>query len=145
MKTTSLLFLFAVLCFTLASCATPVETSAAVAAVGTSAVGLIEALAPLLSPEQLAKLQTTAQSIDGTVHATQSAIGIIADSITAMKSAVGTQIATQAENLAKAANSIATLPSREEVYLVNTGTGAAAVGTSRVLSAVKHAKRKLTA
>jgi hypothetical protein len=138
--TTALLFLFAFLAFFLASCETTAATSAVVAAVGASAVGMIEAIAPLLTPEQLAKLQATAQSIDGTVQATQSAIGIIADSITAMKGTVGDQIAAQARAMAEAAHQVATLPTREEVLYTNAGTGLAALGASRGLSKIKHAK-----
>jgi hypothetical protein len=141
MKTAWLLLFLSAVCFTLAGCATPAETSVAIAAVGASAAALVEVIAPLLSPEDLARMQLTASNIDGTVQATSNAVRTIVDAITAMKGTVGEQFAHHAQTIAKATESIAAMPSREEVYLVNGGSASAALGASRALSAVKHRKR----
>ena len=136
------MFLLAALCFFLAGCATPADTGVAIAAVGASAAALVEVIAPLLSPEDLARMQLTASSIDGTVQATSNAVRTIVEAITAMKGTVGMQFEHHAQTLAKATESIAAMPSREEVYLVNAGSASTALGASRALSAVKHSKRK---
>lgn len=140
MKINLSLVLVSLLCFLLASCATPEAASATATAVAASAVALVDALTPLLTPEQLAKLHATADSIDGTVQATKTAVTIIADSIAAMKASVGDKIAQHAEQLAKAAQQVATLPSREEVHLTNAGYASGATAASRVLSAARRAK-----
>lgn len=138
MKTTVTLLLLSVLCFLLAGCATPAETAGAVAAVGASVVGIIEAVAPLLPPETLAKLHATANSIDGTVAATQTAVGLIADVITQFKSTVGDQLAQRAQDTAALAATIGEKPSTEEVYLISGGAGAGSTALSRLLSRFKH-------
>lgn len=137
-KLTMSFFLIAFACFFLASCATPEQTTAAVAAVGASAAALVQALAPILPPETLAKLQSTAANIDGTVQATALAVGTIADAIAQIKTNVGAQFAEQAKGLQTAVNQLGALPSREEVYLVSGGSGAAGAGVSRLLSHFKH-------
>lgn len=140
MKTNLVLILIAVLCFTLAACATPAETTAAIATTIGAAGAFIHELAPILSPEMQAKLTAAAGSIDGTVQATQSAIGVIADAIAQFKASVGAQAAQTADALQAAAVQVAALPGREEVYLVGTGSGAAGTVASRVLSHMKHTK-----
>lgn len=140
MKTTLFLLLVSVLCFTMAACATPAETTAAIAAVGGVAVAFIDQLAPVLSPELAAKLQATAHTIDGTVQATAMAVGTLADAIGQMKTGVSAQMAEHAAGLAKATTALASLPSREEVLLTNTGTGVLATAASRGLSALKHSR-----
>lgn len=145
MKLNLSLVFVSLLCFLLASCATPEATVATVSAVGATAAALVDAISPLLTPEQLAKLHATASSIDGTVQATQTAVSIIADSITAMKTSVGDKIAQHAEQLAKAAQQVATLPSREEIHLTNAGYATGATATSRVLSAARRAKEAVRA
>lgn len=150
-RTNIVLLLIGVLCFTLAACATPAETTAGVVATIGAAGAFIHELSPLLSPEMQAKLSATATQIDGTAQATQQAVGIIADAIAAFKTNVATQMAGAHDSLATLGDRVATgladtaakvaaMPSREEVYLV--GGGAASVGTaaSRGLSAVKHGK-----
>lgn len=141
MKTTILLLITACLCFLFAACATPAETTAAVTAVGASVAGIIDAIGPLLPPETLAKLQTTATSIDGTVHATQSAIGVIADVITQMKTSVGTQLAERLHDVQRLTTQIENAPTHAEVYLTSAGSGAAGTGVSRLLSHFKHGAR----
>lgn len=137
-KLTAFLFLMAFVCFALASCATPEQTTAAVAAVGASATAIIQAIAPMLPPETLAKLQNTAANIDGTVQATATAVGTIADAIAQMKANVGAQFAEQAKGLQTTLNQLGAMPSREEVYLVSGGTAAAGTGVSRLMSHFKH-------
>lgn len=139
-KLTAFLFLCAICCFSLASCATPEQTTAAVAAVGASAQAIIQAIAPMLPPETLAKLQNTAASIDGTVQATATAVGTIADAIAQMKANVGSQFAEQAKGLQTAVTQLGSVPTREEVYLVSGGTAAAGTGASRLMSRLKHSK-----
>lgn len=145
MRTNLILLAVALLCFTLAACATPAQTAAAVTAVGSTAVAMIDALAPLLPPETLAKLQATAHTIDGTVQATATAVGTIADAIAQVKTNASQQFAAQAEGLQKAMMQLQTLPSREEVYLTGAGTGAASTAASRWLSAARRARELATA
>jgi len=138
MKLNALLLLVAVVCFSLAACSTPEATAAAVTVAGATAAAIVDAVAPMLPPETLAKLQVSAASIDGTVQATATAVRTIADAIAQLRGGVGTQIADQAAALARATTQIAAMPSREEVYLVGAGTGAAGTAASRWLSTVKH-------
>ncbi len=138
MKTTVCLILVSLLCFAFAACATPAETAAAIGAVGASVVGIVDAIGPLLPPEQLAKLQATAASIDGTVEATRVALGAVADVVTAFKGSVGAQLQQHTENLGRAMTSIAELPGRGEVYGIAGGTGTAGTAASRLLSNLKH-------
>lgn len=141
MKTAALLAIVSLICFVLAGCSTPAQTSAVVAAVGASAVELIHQLSPLIPPEKLAALQATAHNIDGTVGAVQTAVGTIADVIAAFKGSVGAQFQTHADALSKATTTIAALPSREEVQFTNAGYSTAALAASRGLSMLKHAKK----
>lgn len=138
MRTTILLFLCAILCFGLASCATPEQTGAAVVAAAGAAVTFIKQLAPVLSPEMQGKLMATASTIDGTVQATQMALGVVADAITQIKTTVGPQIQAVHDAGTKLASDMAQLPTRTEMWLNSTGVGSAAVGTSRVMSRIKH-------
>ena len=138
MKTTLCLFCVAVLCFVLSGCATPEATTATIAAAGASAVALIDALAPLLPPEDLARLQATAGNIDGTVQATASALRTVCDAISSMKSTAGTQIADVARNVQALSVALAQAPTQEQVMLQSGGAAALATGASRALSAAKH-------
>lgn len=142
MKTNVLLFLLACCCFLLAACATPEATAATVTAIGASATALVQALAPVLPPETLARLQATAGSIDGTVQATAVAVGTLADAIAQLKTGVSAQIATHADALSRATHELAAVPSREEVYLVGTGAGAAGTAASRVLATLKQSRQQ---
>lgn len=138
MRTTIFMFILAILCFGFASCATPAETSAAVAATAGAAVAFVKALAPVLSPEMQAKLMTTASTLDGGVQATQAAVGVIADAIGQIKATVGPQIQAAHDAIAKQAETIAQMPTRTEMTLNSTGTGIAALAGSRVMSRIKH-------
>ncbi len=140
MKTNVALLLLAVFCFCFAACATPEATAGAIAAVGASATALIQAMAPLLPPETLAKLQVAAAGIDGTVQATATAVATLADAIANLKTASAAQFAQAADGLQKATTAIAELPSREEVYGVTAGTGAVSTAAARLLSRFKHAR-----
>jgi hypothetical protein len=133
----------AVLMFSLAaSCATGAQTAAAIGAVGASAAAIIEAIAPMLPPESLAKLQLAAASIDGTVQATATAVSTIADAIAQLKTNVGSQFAEQAKGLQAAVVQLGSMPSREEVYLASGGAAAAGTAASRIMSRIKHAAAK---
>ncbi len=140
MKTNLVLLLLAAFCFLFAACATSGETVAAIAAVGAGASALIEAMAPLLPAETLAKLQVTAAGIDGTVQATATAVGTLADAIASIKTASTAQFALVADGLQKATTAIANAPTREEVYGVSAGIGTASTAAARLLSHFKHAK-----
>ena len=140
MKTNLFLIVIAILCFTLASCATPEQTIAAVTAVGASAAAIVNAVAPMLPPETLAKLQLAASHVDGTVEATATAVSTIADAFAQMKTNVGSQFAAQTEGLNKAVQQLQNLPTREEVYLTASGTATAGTAASRLLSRLKHSK-----
>jgi len=130
-----------VLCFTMASCATPAETAAVTTAIIGAAGAFVHELQPLLSPEMQAKLATTATTIDGTVSATAQAVGIIADAIAQFKASVATQSATFADGIGAAKEQLAAMPSREEVYLVGSGSAAGGTVVSRVLSRIKHSTK----
>lgn len=130
----------ALACFALASCATPEVAVATTTAAVASAVALIDALGPLLPPETLAKLQVTASQIDGTVQATATAVGTLADAIAQLKAATSSQLAGAADKTATLFQQLAGMPSREEVYLVGAGSGAAGTAASRALSAMKARK-----
>jgi hypothetical protein len=125
-----------------ASCATSAQTAAAIGAVGASAAAIIEAIAPMLPPETLAKLQVTAASIDGTVQATATAVATIADAIAQMKTNASAQFAEQAKGLHAAVVQLGSMPSREEVYLASGGAAAAGTAASRVMSRIKHGVAK---
>lgn len=145
MKTNLLLLVVTLLLFSLASSCTTAEGAvAAVAAVGASAVELINAVSPLLPPEQQAKLMTIASQIDGGLDATKHAVGIIVDTITTLKTNSATQFVEHAKALQQTAVGIAEMPSREEVHLTNAGYASAATLTSRLLSVAKHAGSTLT-
>ena len=139
MKTTCSLLAFALLCFVFAACsAPPAALASGIAAVAASAMAIVEAVSPMLSPEALAKLQATAAGLDGTVEATRTAVATIADAIVAMKASVGAELAARAPQVSAPAVAIAALPSRTEVYASGTGATSAAVGASRLLSHFKH-------
>lgn len=137
-KANVVLFAVAAACFTLAGCATGAETTAAIVATIGAAGAFINELGPILSPEMQAKLTAAAGSIDGTVQATQQAVGVIADAIAAFKVAVSSQAGATSAALAQASHQIAELPGREELYLVGAGGGAGGTLASRLLSAMKH-------
>ena len=141
MKLTLTLLVLSIVLFSMAACASPAEFSAGVAAVGASATILINSLAPLIPPEDLAKLQLTAANIDGTVEATATAVRTVCDAIAQMKSAAGVQIAQVATELSKTTAQLASVPSREELYLGGGGMAAAGTAVSRVLSHFKHAEK----
>lgn len=138
MRTTALLFLFAIIMFSMAACATPEQTTAAIAAVGSTAAALIDALAPIIPPEKLAALQATAGHIDGTVQATATAVHTLAEAVSQINAKAGAQIAAVADSVAKATHEIASLPTRTEVYEIGAGTGAAGTAVSRLMSVKKH-------
>lgn len=139
MKLTVALFLLSALLLVLASCsAPPAAVAGAVAAVGASVTAIVQAVEPLLPPEQVAKLQATAASIDGTVQATQLALATISDVITAFKGSVGTQMQTHVDALNKTAAAIADMPSRSELYLASGGSLVGGTAASRAMSAIKH-------
>lgn len=125
-------------CVLLAACATPEQTAAAVAAVGGTATALIDALKPVLSPEQLAKLHATAGHIDGTVSSVQTAVGALADAVAAVKHATESNFATVSDGATKLAQQVAGLPDRAELYGHDTGTALLAYGASRAASVRKH-------
>lgn len=141
MKTTLTLFLVSALCFLLASCASPAETGVAISATVGAALAFVDAIQPLLTPEQLAKLQTTAGQIDGTVQATSAALSVVADSIAAFKAATQGQLGNFNDHVSNLAIQVAALPGRTEMLLQDAGVGSAAVGASRALSHLKHSRR----
>lgn len=135
---TNLALILAMLVFcTLAGCATPAETTAAIGVAVGAAGAFIRELQPILSPELQAKLTAAAGSIDGTVAATQSAVGIIADAIAQFKAAMAGQSTQVADSLAAAGKQIAAMPSREEMYFASGAAGTGGTVVSRVLSTWK--------
>jgi len=139
MKTNLILFTLCALCLFLASCsAPPAAVAAAITAAGASVVGIVQAIEPLLPPEQVAKLHATASSIDGGIEATKLALSAVADVITQLKVNTAAQMAQHVEALNETAAAVAELPSRDEVRYTNGAVASATLLASRGLSAVKH-------
>lgn len=138
MRSTIFLVLISVLLLSLAACATPAQTGTAVTAAATGFLAYAEALSPFLPPETLAKLQMALANVDGSTQAISAALHTVAEGIAAMKSSSAAAFAEHGRQIAEQAASVASLPSRSEVYLAGTGTGTASVAVSRVLSMLKH-------
>lgn len=110
------------LCFVSTACAglTAAEVGT-VAVTGAGAlVGFIEALSPMLSPEQAAKLSLIAGDVQNVTQAVTAAVGQVAESVAALKAEQDAGWTTGEQGAAA------------------TGLGAAAVAASRVLSIIKH-------
>lgn len=138
MKLALFLLSLAAVLFLAAACST--GTTAAAVTISATAVALVDAIAPLLPPEQVAALKATAHSIDGTVQATAHALNVVADAIGNLRGNTAQQIAEVNAGLQKAVVQVATMPGREELYLVGGGTAAASTGASRMLSRMKHGR-----
>lgn len=132
------LFLAIIGCLLLASCATPEQTVAAVGAVAGTATALIDALRPVLSPEQVAKLHATAGHIDGTVSSVQTAVGAVAQAIADIRSATEANFVAVKSGATALAQQVATLPTQGELYAHDTGTALTAFGAARAASIAKH-------
>lgn len=135
---TTLLLLAAVACLTLASCATPEQTTAVVAATIGAAGAFVDALGPVLDPEMKARLLATANQIDGTVGATAEAVRVLAEAVGNVRDAAAGNAETFGEAMQNIGGKIAELPSRAEMWLTSSGIGTGAVGGSRILSHYKH-------
>lgn len=122
----------------LASCATPEQTAAAVGAVGATATALIDALRPVLSDEQMAKLHTIASNVDGGVDSVRHAVGALADAVGAVKSASAANFAAVSDAATKLHAQVATLPTDADLYMHDAGVGATSIGGARWLSVIKH-------
>ena len=85
MKRNLILFFLVAFIFTACAGMTATEVGGTVVAGTGALVGMIEALKPMLSPEQYAKLQATAVNVQDIVQATTTAVGAVADSIGKMK------------------------------------------------------------
>lgn len=123
------LFVLAIIACLFTGCAgmTAAEVGT-VAVTGAGAlVGFIEALRPMLSPEQAANLTAIAGDIDTVVHATTTAIGEVA-------TAIGEVKAQQEQSKAGSWTS-------GEITAAGGGLTAVAVAGSRILSAIKHRER----
>ena len=120
------LMLLALIALPLTACAgmTAAETTG-VAVAGISAfAGFIEALAPMLSPEETARLQALAGHADSVVTAAQTAVGTLAQSLADLK----------AQQAAEAAQGFT---DGEKASMI-AGVTAGGVGISRYLSKLKH-------
>lgn len=69
----------------LVACATPEQTAAVATAGAGALIGFVDALRPMLSPEQAAKLSTIAGNVEGVVQATTSAVGAIAEAVASVR------------------------------------------------------------
>lgn len=125
-------------CLLLAGCATPEQTAAAVGAVAGTATALIDALKPVLTPEQLAKLHATAGHIDGTVSSVQTAVGAVADAIAAIRSSTEANFATVKDGALHLAQQVSALPTHADMYGHDAGVALTSVGAARALSVAKH-------
>jgi hypothetical protein len=122
------LFVLAVIALLLTGCAgmTAAET-VGVAVTGAGAlVGFVQALSPMLSPEDAAQLTMLAGDVQTVVDASAAAMGALAQSIADLK----------AEQAAQDAGALTS----GEKGIILTGVTAAGVGISREMSRRKHAK-----
>lgn len=131
-----LLLLGIAVAFLYTGCQTAAANEAIAAGVATVGA-IIAAVKPLLSPEQAAKLEMIAHSVDGTVQATATAVSTIVDVIGAIKA----NATEQFQSLAKASQdlhvAIASKPSLTESTVAG---GAVAVAGD----AVSYLKRSST-
>lgn len=118
--------LFALFAMVFTGCAGMTAAEATTVAVtGTGAlVGFVQALAPMLSPEQQAALTATATQVQSTVEATTTAVGQIARALADLRAQ---QQALEAGELTGG-----------EVAAVGTGLTGLAVAASRIMSRFKH-------
>ena len=140
MKTMIVWLAVAAACFMFAACTTA-EVGAgvgAVAAIGMGAQAFVDAMQPLLSPEQFAELQAGAAQFDGTANAMHGAVTSIVDSVVAIKQAWQQNVQVVSEQLAAVNAEVAGRATPEQVALYSTGSAATATGASRYLSARKH-------
>ena len=132
----------------LSSCSTPPEQiGAAVAAVGASAMAIVEAVKPMLSPEQAAELASVANQIDGKVQGTAYAVDVIAKTISQITASLDTQQATMANAITEhgtalsgLAATVDGLPTWGETSTTGAIAGSAGYAASRVHSRIKHSK-----
>ena len=137
MKLTHFILLVGILLI-LAACATPAQTAAAGAAIAETATALFNSLAPLLPPETLAKVQASAAHIDGTVRATATALGTLADAVAQSNANAGAQIHAVVDSVSKLSHDIASLPTQTQTTLMASGSAAIGTAASRYMSYLKH-------
>lgn len=120
-----------------ASC-TATEVAAVTAGLGAAAAGILDAAAPLMTPEQFAEMRAGVEGMDSTVQTTKATIGVIVDAfesfrdaVQAKHEAIATNINGQAVELAGKASNGAAMG-----YAAAGGTGGTAI--SRILSMLKH-------
>ena len=142
MKTTLLLLCIATLAFTLTAC-TAAEIAATTAGVTASAAAIVEAIKPLMSPEDAARLTLIAAQVDGTVQATATALGQVVNAITQIRTGSEAQFATMQTAAQALAVQVAQAPDMSDVALVSGGSslGTTAAGGA-VLNSVRNATRK---
>lgn len=139
-KTTFLLLSFGLLCLTLAAC-TATEIAATTAAVTASAGAIVEAIKPLLSPEDAARLTMIASQVDGTVQATATALGQVVDAISQIRTNGETQFAAVNTAAQALAVQVASAPDMSDVAFVS---GTASVGSTALGTAALNAARNKT-
>lgn len=125
-------------CVLLAACATPEQVAAGATAVAGTAVALFDALKPMLSEEQVAKLHTTATHIDGTVDSLRAALGAVADAVGTIRSHSAENFEAVKAGATHLAQQVAAMPTHADLYGHDTGTALVAYGASRAASARKH-------
>ena len=123
------IFLLAVVATFLTGCASmSPEAAGALAVSGASAlVGFVDALSPMLHPEQQAELLALAGNIDTVVQAASTAMGSVAETVADLRAEVAAEEATDW--------------SGGEISTAVAAAGAASVGASRALSSVKHSPK----
>ena len=127
----ALLLVFAVSC-------TATEFAAGAAVVSAGAASILDAVGPLLSPEQFAKIRAGVESLDGGVAATKATVSVIVDAFESFRDAV----AARHDALAAASHAqevlLAGKATTGEAVGYSLGGGAVGTGASRWLSMVKH-------
>lgn len=103
---------------------TAAEVGGAVVTGAGALVAFVEALRPMLDPEQAAKLSSIAANVEGTVGAVTQALGQIAEAVAKLK----------ADQAARAAGTW----TEGEIVGVTGAATATAVAASRVMSHFKH-------
>ncbi len=126
-----LLMVFAVSC-------TATEFAAGAAVVSAGAASILDAVGPLLSPEQFAEIRAGVESLDGGVAATKATVSVIVDAFESFRDAV----AAKHDALAAATHAqevlLASKATTGEAAGYALGGGALSTGASRWLSMVKH-------
>lgn len=118
------LIAFIAVCFTSCAGMSAAEVSTVAVSGSTALIGFVEALSPMLRPEQQAELVSIAGNIDTVVQAATKAVGTVAQTVAELRQQVETDEASQWTG--------------GEIGGAVAAVGTASVAASRALSVLKH-------